>query len=101
MISGVQVEGSYFPAFDIELWNLERKIKSSTYAEQDFQVLSRYSIDGFTKYTNFYNDIKDFNITYSTISEIGISGTFSGTYSNDNGEEIVISEGEFNVPVVK
>lgn len=53
MISGVQVEGSYFPAFDIELWNLEGKITSSTYAEQDFQVFSRYSLDGFTRYTNF------------------------------------------------
>lgn len=99
-----------FPAYELEIEIHEpygnKAITKANYAdavgsydERDFTVTSRYVLDGFTRYTNFYNELKDFSITVDRISDTEISGTFRGTISNSSHEDISITAGEFNIPI--
>ena len=88
-----------FPAYDIELWNLDRNITLGNYSEEVYDIQSRYALDGYTRFNNFYNDTDDYIISIKSISSTEISGTFSGTITNSNNEDIIITSGEFYVPI--
>lgn len=93
------VNGSSFPAYDIEIWNLEGTISAGIYSEANFDIESRYALDGFTRYNNFSNDIEDYKVTITSISATEVKGNFEGTITKNAGENIIITEGEFYVPL--
>ncbi len=93
-------DGNSFPAYDLEIWNLNDEIKAGgQYRENEINLISRYATDGFTKYNNVNNSVQDFQIKIERLETGRVSGTFSGTITNSNGQDLVISEGEFNCPI--
>lgn len=88
---------SSFPSYDLEIWDLKGNITTGTYAEGNYQIQSRYALDGFTRFNNL-NTANDFKITISSISTTEAKGSFEGTLSKGS-ENIIITEGEFFVPL--
>ncbi|MGB5553089.1 MAG: hypothetical protein WBM83_00425 [Flavobacteriaceae bacterium] len=100
LVFGAQLNsGEYFPAYDLELWSLDGNISKGNYSEADYSIQSRYTLDGFTRYNNFYNDVDDYVIMITSMSDTEVSGKFSGTITNDDDVDIAITEGEFFVPL--
>ncbi len=93
------VNGSSFPTYDIEIWNLNGIISTGTYLETDFDIQSRYVLDGSTNFNNFNNEINDYKVTITSISATEVKGNFEGTITKNAGENIAITEGEFYVPL--
>ena len=94
-----QNEEPPFPQFSLEIWNLDGNITPGVYSETEYLIMGRYSIDGENLYNNV-NDIDDFKIRVTSITEKEFKGTFEGTLTNDSNSDLVlkVTEGEFFVP---
>ena len=96
VLGGSQNEGSGYPTLDLEIWDLTGNITTGTYSEISKDVIARYSTDAFKRHNSIGNGAEDLTITITEISATAIKGNFSGTITNDAGENILLTEGSFS-----
>jgi hypothetical protein len=96
VLGGSQNDGSGYPTLDLEVWDLSGNITAGTYSEISKDVIARYSTDAFKRHNSIGNGAEDFTITITEITATAIKGNFSGTITNDAGEDILLTEGAFS-----
>ncbi len=96
VLAGSQNDGSGYPTLDLEVWDLPGNITAGTYSEISKDVIARYSTDAFKRHNSIGNGAEDLTITITEITATAIKGTFSGTITNDAGDNILLTEGAFS-----
>lgn len=90
-----QNKTSSYPSLDFEIWDLSGNISVGTYSELNKDIISRYATDGFKRHNSISNAAEDFQVVITEMTGEIVKGRFNGTITNDAGQDILITDGEF------
>lgn len=93
--------GSEYPSYSFGIESTPISVGEYKETDSGIDMVFRYSVSGTEIYSSKIGTETDFVITITSLSSTVVQGTFKGTLrrQSDSNQVLVLSEGEFRLPI--